>query len=198
MPSPQPIRKKKSQEDSKSFFLLLVLLLGAGSFYLLGIQEEKPVKAIKRDAASAYSAEVNERVNSHLAWTNKKIELQARKRAIENYSTPQVGESIIIKDNKDYGVDHSADTNESTAYQDLNRDRHEMRATDPDRVIRNQIYDQDSAVAYEQAYKEEYARQFVENARMNGYEVKLNSDFVVLSVKKIRSPSNSILGPQAR
>lgn len=197
MPSPKPIRRKTSQEDSKSFFLLLVLLLGAGGFYLLGIQEEKPMRSVKREV-SAYSQEANQRVNEHLAWTNKKIELQARKRAIENYSTPQVGDSIISKEIKDYGVDHSADTNETNAYNDLNRDRHELRATDPDRVIRNQIYDQDSAIAYEQAYREEYARQFVENARMKGYEVKLSSDFVVLSVKKIRNPSNAIIGPQAR
>lgn len=197
MPSSQTHRRKNSKEDSKSFFLLLILLLGAGAFYLLGIQEEKPIRTVKREV-SAYSQEANQKVNDHLAWTNKKIELQARKRALENYSTPQVGDSIISKDNKDYGVDHSADTNESTAYQDLNRDRHELRATDPDRVIRNQIYDQDAALAYEQAYREEYARQFVENARMNGYEVRLNDDFVVQSVKKIRNPSNAIIGPQAR
>ena len=35
------------------------------------------------------------------------------------------------------------------------------------------------------AYKVEYARQFVENARKHGYRIELSSDFRVLSVKKI-------------
>lgn len=197
------LEPRSEKDKSKSILLLALLLAGAAFFYFIGIQNSGP-KSKPRDSSShisAYSAQANDMVNKHLALTSKSLELQEKKRKFENqFSMPQLGDSIIDDPSrdKDMGVDHSADANEDNAYQDLNRYPREIRATDPDRIIRNQIAEQDLAVGYENAYREEYARQFIENARKNGYEVKLNSDYVVISVRKIRTPSNYNLGPQAR
>ena len=194
-----PKNQKKKSSDSKSFLLLLLLMLGAGTFYFLG-SSHKIIKAKK--VISAYSPEADALVNQHLVVTSRSLELQAKRRHVENqFSAPQLGESVLVdrlKDKKDYGVDHSSDTNESNAYDDLNRYRQDVRLTDPDTIITNQLHDEDRAMAYDESYREEYARQFIENARRNGYEVRLDENYVVTSVKKIRTPSSSILGPQAQ
>ncbi len=44
--------------------------------------------------------------------------------------------------------------------------------------------------------KQEYARQFVENARKSGYHVVLSSDYKVLSVTPIRKPSQFDQAPE--
>lgn len=195
-------RTQESHQKTKSSWILLVLLLlAAGFFYFLGTQETKTSQKLRSSQISAYSNETNEVVNKHLSITSQALEIKRKKMNIENqFSAPQIGESVVSKEQKpkDYGVDHSADTNESNAYEDLNRYRHELRATDPDRIIRDQIAEQEDTAEYDQAYREEYARQFIENARRNGYEVKLNSDYVVISVKKIKSSGNFDLGRQAR
>jgi hypothetical protein len=93
-------------------------------------------------------------------------------------------------------VDHSADANEATAFEDLNRYPKQLEAQNPDNVIQAQLSDEDRRQAYEQAYRAQYAKQFIENARRNGYEVRLNDQNVVISVKPLRVP-NGQLGPQA-
>lgn len=40
--------------------------------------------------------------------------------------------------------------------------------------------------------KQEYARQFIENARRDGFEIELNDDLEVIRATPIRKPSNDI------
>ena len=112
---------------------------------------------------------------------------------LENkFYAPQLGDSIwpkIDQHKKNLGVDHSADRNERTAYEDLNRDKHQLSVSDPDHIIQQQINDNDKQNEYEAAYRENYARQFIENARAHGYQIELDSSLVVKSVKQIRRPS---------
>ena len=190
---------KNNKNDSKSFLVLLLFIFGAGFFYWLGISNQSTPPKPAKKSVSAYSTETEALVNRHLHMTSQAVQLNERKRKIENsFSAPQLGESVVNRprDKKDYGVDHSSDTNESNAYDDLNRYPKEMAYTNPDNIIRGQLSDQDTAIEYDEAYRQEYARQFVENARRNGYEVKLNSEYVVISVRKVRIPSSSNLYQQ--
>lgn len=167
-----------------------------------------PKKSLNRPQVSgqisASSLQADELVNKHLWMTGKAQELaQERMKAQNDYTNPKVGDSIWPNGqkpevSKQIGVDHSADSNETTAYQDLNRYPKQLNMQNPDNVIQAQLSDEDRRREYEQAYKAEYARQFVENARVNGYDVRLNDEYVVISVRPIRNPSNSELGTQAK
>src|SRR5690606_35044502 len=81
------------------------------------------------------------------------------------------------------------DTNEGNVYRDLNRDSKDVSYESPNAVIQGQMYDQEKQKTYEDEYKKEYARQFVENARLNGYAITLDSNYTVIRVMPIRKPS---------
>jgi hypothetical protein len=146
-----------------------------------------------RDFASTQKLQVEDKIqrisNKHLFMTAKELEITARKRNAENYlQAPYVGQKVIdmtyapVK-----GVDHSADRNEETAYRDLRRHEPEFNLSSPQHIVQNELRERQDQAAYVESYRTEYARQFVENARRAGYDVRLSADLVVLSVRKLKS-----------
>jgi len=189
------------EKKSSPFILLFVLgfILVAG--FLMWPVPEKTKQIQNQGNISASSQQAEELVNKHLWMTGRAQELAQEQMQAQNaFSNPQVGESILPeakKENKQLGVDHSSDSNETTAFDDLNRYPKKLEAQSPDHVIQAQLSDADRRREYEETYRAEYARQFVENARRNGYDVVLNDNYVVISVRPIRNPSGQ-LGPQAQ
>ena len=43
--------------------------------------------------------------------------------------------------------------------------------------------------AHNEAYRKEYVRQFLDNARRAGWEIRLDDDYRVISAKRIRTPA---------
>lgn len=164
----------------------------------MGILWPETGTQVQSKKISVNSPEAETLVNKHLWLTNHSKEIaQERAKAQNAYLAPQIGDSVWpIKTvrGKDLGVDHSADTNETNAYEDLNRYQKEFNSTNPDAIIQGQIVEQQVQRQYQEKYRAEYARQFIENARMNGYEVKLDKDYMVISVTPLpnaqsRNPS---------
>jgi hypothetical protein len=191
----------KNKKDSS---LLLLLLLGIGVLvaFILIPAPKKVKNPTLSGQISASSLQAEQLVNKHLWMTSRTQELSQEQMRLQNqFTNPHVGDSIWPKGqiqgpDKTLGVDHSADANEATAFEDLNRYPKQLEAQNPDNVIQAQLSDEDRRQAYEQAYRAQYAKQFIENARRNGYEVRLNDQNVVISVKPLRVP-NGQLGPQA-
>lgn len=176
-----------AEKKKKRSLLALLFLLGAGLFLVLAFllpESRKP------NVISAKTPEAEKLVNKHLWQTAYQKELaQEKMKAQNSYMAPQVGESIWMKrkyDSKELGIDHSPDTNEHNVHDDLNRYKKELQATHPDAIIQGQIADRLLEAEYTEAYRAEYARQFVENARRNGYHIVLDANFVVLSVTPIK------------
>ena len=163
-------------------------------------ESKKPVP--NKEIISAYSPKAEALVNKHLYNTSLSQEFAEKRRQAENvYMAPQIGDAIWPKkslETKNYGVDHSSDTRETNAFNDLNRYRKDIHATDPDYIIQNQINDEDRISEYQELSKQEYVRQFVENARRNGFEVNVNQDFVITSVRPIRQPTGKSLFPNSQ
>ena len=131
-------------------------------------------------------------VNKHLIMTNKKIELEQEKARLEHLAeAPSVGDQVLprTRPNTLYGVDHSSDRNELNAARDLSRQR-ELNLHTPDAVIQSELADSDAISERERRFREEYARQFIANARAAGYEIELDDNFVVKSVKRLRPNTN--------
>ncbi len=144
--------------------------------------------------------EIDLKVNRNLFMTNKSKELEQEKRKVELDSLPKVGEQIfpINKLENKESIDFSNDRNEETAVDDLDRYPKNYQLYDsPHFNTQQELTTRDQIMNEKEKYKHEYARQFIENARQSGYEVKLSEDFVVLSVKRIKSstPKMQILDP---
>ncbi len=189
-------------KDNKASSLILILALLAivVTTFLLWPTPKK-TKPLTAGHISASSHQAEEIINKHLWMTEKSKELaQEQMKAQNDFTNPKIGDSIWPdgqKSGKQIGVDHSPDTNENNAFEDLNRYPKNLQVQTPDAVIQGQLSDEDRRREYEAAYREEYAKQFIENARRNGYEVLLNDKLVVISVRPIRNPSGE-LGPQAQ
>lgn len=145
------------------------------------------------DLASKQKAEADERIqrisNKHLFMTAKELEISAQKRRAENLmQAPYVGQKLIdLTHGPQKGIDHSSDRNEETAYRDLRRDDVVFDPSNPQHVVQSQLREKQEMAAYEEAFRKEYARKFIENARREGYDVRLSADLVVLSVRKIKT-----------
>ncbi len=124
-------------------------------------------------------------VNKHLYYTNEKIQAKSRDLQIEAYRAPSVGMVIDPKTKEANGsIDMRSDLNEYSAAQDT-ASKKELNYYSPNAVIQGQIQDQEIASAQQKAYTEAYIKQFLENARQNGYIVTLDVNNVVVDVKPI-------------
>jgi hypothetical protein len=171
---------------------ILLLLLSFGVFRMAG-DIGKPGHA---DFASfdPRSARVENIVNKHLTMTDRKILLQNDRAQLENTELPAVGDQIWPKNTwnrnrssepRQDGVDLSSDRREEAAISDLNRNPKEYgNYRSPHSVIQNEESEKDARALEQKWYRERYAQQFIENARRNGIEVKLNDDLVVIDVRK--------------
>ncbi len=191
----KPIKYKERNPDQNRQkilrILLCLLLLSAAGFFMASL--DLILRPQKAEPVSAYSPQAEVLVNKHLFFTSQSQHLREKKMDIENsYLAPELGDSIWpkIAAKKDQGVDHSPDRNENTAFDDLNRYHKDLHYTNPDQIIQGQIVDEELSAKDQLEYRQEYARQFVENARRNGYIIKLNEDLVVIKVSPMGGASH--------
>lgn len=185
--------KRQNQKDDKTAMLAVALFVGAGGLvvYSLMIPDTAPPAAAKN--ALLHTEKYEAKVNRHLMITNEKIEMQRRRMMMENevlapeYFRTKPG-ATVSRSNE--GVDLSSDPHPVEVAKDLNRDtKVPAHPQTPDELIQRELFDQQQDREYSRAYKEEYARQFIANAAKNGWRVKLNDDYKVISVTPIRNPS---------
>lgn len=172
----------------RSYLVPAVIIGAAGVLLLAGLLHNGDDKS----KVSARSARAQEAVNKHLARTAEQLEIQRRRMQIESsklaltylesqqgkrYEPPREGAELL-----------SNDTSEMVA-RDLGVDKVQPLPANPMDLIHHQIFEEQSQRHMSEAFKREYARQFIENARRGGYEIRLSDDFRVLSVKPIRRPS---------
>lgn len=184
---------------SGSGLLILTLLLGAGALFFYGY-DPNAVKGLLGDTStqekiSANSPQAQKLVNKHLQKTNQKIELDQLKRKIENeYSRPQVGTRLGIEPDHEtsnnFGVEMSTDRNSDGVANDLSRGSKPNDYNSPHAIVQGELLQQQQAAEYERAYREEYKRQFIENARRNGWHIEVDDNFVVRRVEKINPNQN--------
>lgn len=173
--------------------LLAVTLLIAG---LAVITASVVPHFIDEASLSARDQLVREQVNNNLFYQAKIMELEAAKKESENrFQAPAVGEFIFVKNQKpkSAGIDHSPDANEFNAANDIRRYPKELRAYTAKNEIMGQVADENKMNEYSEAYREEFVRQFLLNARRNGYEVILGPDYKVLTVRQIRKSQVQLL-----
>jgi hypothetical protein len=183
------IRKKKDRHH----LLGLVLLLLSIFFMILFLLPETK-KGDGKASQAAKSNEFESRVNKHLFKTSQSMEMSRERMQLEADKLANLG--IVPKappEKEVQGPDFSMDPRAESLLKELGRDAKESTGpTNADETVQADLFESQQYQEYSEAYKKEYARQFVENARKAGYIIKLNDDYKVISVRPIRKPAENL------
>ena len=158
-------------------YLILLLIVTYGYIYFF---EDSPAK--KNVTEAKPKVDVDQVVNKFLKQTSDQTlkDQLAFKEALQK----QLNKSVVIKREKvKLQNDNTPDT------QQIFKDEASERS--PAEQIQSEIILKQQRRQNEELDKQEYARQFIENARKNGFHVVLSSDYKVLSVTPIRKPTQA-------
>lgn len=175
-------------------FLALLLFLGAAGLIFAYLGETSNTNGT--GAVSALkTGNFEKSVNKHLMLTNEKMAMQRQRMQLENaqltnsqLNSPSAQPRYVNEGQ----LDLSSENNAAEIANDLGRGERFEEITAPQDLIQKELFNEQQMQEYSKAYKEEYARQFVENARRGGYKVILSEDLSrVLSVKPLRDPNKN-------
>lgn len=169
--------------------LALLLFIGATGLVFAYLQSEEPAPATSKMPASVQSEKFEKSVNRHLMLTNERMELERRRMQIENaelmntdFNSTKPQEAYQNHGN----LRQDLDTRSDDIANELGRGDKIAEMYSPHDVVQREIYNAEQDAEYQQAYREEYARQFIENARRGGYNVRLSEDLSrVISIQPI-------------
>lgn len=181
-----------SQEKKETPMLLaLLLFVGAAALIFAYLGSEEP-KIKSKIPTTVKSEKYEKSVNKHLMFTNEKMELERQRMQVENANLLN-SDFNATKAQRAYSNDAKLDlTVENRAAEVANEigrgEKRQEGPMTPDEVVQRELFNQQQTNDYSRAYKEEYARQFIENARRGGYKVILSDDLSrVISVQPLRS-----------
>lgn len=183
-------------KSERLILLALLLFLGAGVlvFSSLGPEEHKS-QSMTGNILALKTEKFEKSVNKHLMHTNERMKLEKQKTYLENVRllnndlNSMPAQHRYVNDDK---LDLSSDNRAAEIAEELGRGVHKEQANGPDDIVQKDLFNEQQMQEYSQAYREEYARQFIENARRGGYKVILSSDLTrVISVIPLRKPSQN-------
>lgn len=174
-------QKNSSQgSDKKNIYLLALLLFLASGFFLylaFTSQQEVPENTLT----------ASDQVNFNLQKTMQKQELERLRLQNEHFSKfNRLDPRSVRKKPEESSLRLEYDRTQDRVAEDLeNRHAPRVLTKSVDDIVQTQLLNDYIAHEQNENARREYARQFIENARRNGYEIKLTSDFKVRSVRRI-------------
>ncbi len=179
----------KSRFSSSSDKAILVIFALAGALLVFGFIDKSFLSEKKVDRSKMQAA-----VNRHLLKTAEQLEMQKKRMQIE--STKLNMTYLESKADQAYqppkeGVNLIENQNSESVASDLTETAAKGLTSNPMELIQHDLFVEEQRQKLSENYKKEYARQFIENARRGGYDIKLNDDFKIISVKPIRKPTQS-------
>lgn len=168
-------------KKNESRFKIMILILLAVIFLILAllVDEDKNLKKTQSEE------QVQDKVNTYLQITNKKIEQQKNIRKIEMQHLPQVGQSLATWHEESEKLDFSSDRNELGVIQDLDSSPKDYSGYhSPQAKVQSELKQQELALQKNKEFMNAYVKEFKENARRKGYIIEVDENYVVKSVKK--------------
>lgn len=187
----------KETQNEKSLLLAMLLFIGAGALILSYLWlEDSKLKTAEMEVPSVLKSEQYEKsVNRHLMLTNEKMKLESQRAYLENARILSNGIRSTPAQHaysNEEGLNLNGDRRAEELANELGRGVRREEAMSPHDIVQKELFNEQQMQEYTEAYKEEYARQFIENARRGGYKVILSEDLSrVISVTPIRSPSQN-------
>lgn len=184
---------ERNSQKERSMFLALLLFFGAAGLLFVYLDSGEVHSSSSSPNAPVTKTEKYEQaVNKHLMLTNEKIQQQEQRLRLEHANKEFGSAGAQRAYQNDNRLDLSQDTRAAEIANELGRGERREEYTSPHDVVQKEIFESQQRDEYSQAYREEYARQFVENARRGGYKVMLSEDLTrVISVTPIRRPSQN-------
>lgn len=184
---------KHNEERSKRKLIPFLLIIASlGLFYFANLKPS--VKSTKSNFGMNHP-DAEKKLNQHLQETNQKIELQQFKRKAENeFSAPKVGSLIPFKelsDGKVIPLEAPEDENTASIRQDY-RSEQEVDYANPSTIVQGELADKLENQEYAKRYKEEYIRQFVQNAKEHGWKVIVDKNGVIKSAEPLQTSGQNL------
>lgn len=201
-PKPDSQKKEKSEAGLLPYFLAL-FLFGSAALFWYGFQDEHEGRQhAEENLPLEFSSQSDpqEMVNRHLKDTQNKIEKQQMGARYENIKTaPRIGESDFKpaepQTKLDFETDPDPRLSEIPSAMGREPRSREETSIEPHLQVQNQLYQEQKWNEYDKAYRAAYAAQFVENARRDGWDIQLDSEYRVMSVKPIKKQKRQELFP---
>ncbi len=187
--------KVDGQKKKKDLGWLFLLLLVIGVLLLVFSQNKTPdQRPVDRPTQpylvgkTPYVDSQTQRVNKHLKETAIQMEKDRLQRMLEvqrelqNYS----GSAQQDHYHQENGLTFDSDPNMTALTQELDNSQvlHDSQMT-PEELVQKRLYQDQWLQKVDRAYREQYAAEFIENARRAGWAIELGPDFEILSVRKI-------------
>jgi hypothetical protein len=202
--------KQKPREKAQNQYWVAVLMMFAGLFLVdLGMRPSQKIEAEFSSKIPSHTI-----ADKHIKNTSRRIELEQEKTRIERkYAIPSVGQKLnfqssgisstsqIMGNNSGAPMDKDAD--QTRLLNDLAGRPTPMELQRPSEVLQAGVRERQDDQDFLLSERARFVADFVENAYQNGYEVKLDENLVVISVRPIRrhpaagqSQSNGSFGKQ--
>ena len=188
------MKKTDENKNRKSIFFGLILLLLALGLFLFEDQENK-----KQGFQQNFrSKETQELVNRHLRETSQDITLKQQKASIESQKEILKAQSSRPQKKFDYNP-HQLEISEYQENPIFNQElgrgvKSYDFSQDPNQIVQSKLFQDQTLEKYTEQYKKEYTRQFIENARQAGWEIKVDASYRIISARPIqRSPAYQII-----
>jgi hypothetical protein len=187
--------KKAKRENKKTLLIGLIFLLLALVAYFLQEQENERIGVSASRKVLLESKETQDRINYHLRETSREMTLKEQQSAIEEKR--RLVELQNSKPQREMGYNpHQLEISE---YQDrpmfnelVGRGKKESAfPSDPNELVQKELFHEQAEQQYSEAYKAEYTRQFIENARKEGWEIQVDSSYRVTKVRAVRPPDRN-------
>lgn len=190
---------KQSRKPDHSWVFLLLFIIGAAVLILLDNSPQNKTESNRQATTTIPTLNIDEkekmnRVNQHLKETAIHLESDRIRRSQEVHAEMQKlqhGTPEVVN-NPEVGLTFENNRSMDQLADEFNRSHQltEEQLT-PEQIVQNRLLEMRMQENADQAYREEYARQFIENARAGGWDIRLGPNFEVLSVRKLkpRKPS---------
>ena len=182
---------EKNKKNKSILFGLLLLLLAIG-FFLIPDSDDKSVHHL-----DLQSKETQDRINRHLRETSQDMVLKQQKSLLESQKELLRAQQDGPQQKYNYNP-HKLEISHYDEHPDFNKaigreSKSYDYAQDPNQIVQGKLFQDQADEKYSEQYKREYTRQFIENARNAGWDIKVDAYYQVISAKKIqRSPSYDV------
>lgn len=185
-----------NNEGKKKLFLSLLLLVSSVALFWFALKEDN---AADSDNDLISLQQNDDSVNNHLRKTARKIEVEKMKARVEAISQlKNNSEPSNFRNQQDSRLkeDFSADPRVDELAEALGKkSKTPSEPKDPGELVQARLYDQQKWNEYTLAYRQAYADKFIENARRNGWIIKLNDDYKIISAKPVKKDLRPQLFP---
>lgn len=190
---------EKSSKDgsvNKNIALSLLLLFSSIGLFWFALKEEDE----DLDNERVYLQQSENAINNHLKKTARKIEEGKIKVQVENLQSKNAANRIEMQSTDFSSTSHSNDFKSDPRLDELTQSlgknkKEPAPPKSPKEVIQAQMYDNQQWNEYTLSYRQSYADKFVENARRQGWVIKLDSEYKIISAKPLKKDSRPQLFP---